>query len=360
MNQVVTEYRGRGIQQSDVFAAADALLAEGLRPTIERVRQKIGRGSPNTVSPMLERWFSTLSARMAGRAPGLSSTADEDGPVPAAVLSAAQLLWDTARREAEAKEQSAQAGAREDLRSREEALAGGLATLTQREAAFAQTRSSLDAALVAAQQAGEALRQQLQDQVQEALRVRADLEGQILRLHAQLGQAQERYEVARQAHDQALATKDQDLRQAEERHAQQHQHMLVEVDRARQATKALQGELVQEQQRRARADVEAAQGLAAALDSVQQVRESSRATEAALRGQLAAQAAEIKLAKGDSAAARQEIAAVNSRLDEEKRTHDVTRALLAQALAASPGRRDERGTDVRRGRRPTGSGGSAA
>jgi hypothetical protein len=38
------------------------LLAEGLRPTIERVRQKIGRGSPNTVSPMLERGFASLGA----------------------------------------------------------------------------------------------------------------------------------------------------------------------------------------------------------------------------------------------------------------------------------------------------------
>ena len=54
MSQVL-ESRSRGIQEADVFAAADALLAEGQRPTIERVRLKIGRGSPNTVSPMLER-----------------------------------------------------------------------------------------------------------------------------------------------------------------------------------------------------------------------------------------------------------------------------------------------------------------
>ena len=40
----VAESRGRGIQESDVFGAADALLAEGKRPTIERVRLKIGRG----------------------------------------------------------------------------------------------------------------------------------------------------------------------------------------------------------------------------------------------------------------------------------------------------------------------------
>ena len=60
----IAEVRSRGIQEADVFAAADALLAEGKRPTIERVRLKIGRGSPNTVSPMLERWFATLGERL--------------------------------------------------------------------------------------------------------------------------------------------------------------------------------------------------------------------------------------------------------------------------------------------------------
>ncbi|WP_368859848.1 DNA-binding protein, partial [Escherichia coli] len=43
-----------GITEVDVWRASDALLLEGARPTIERVRQKIGRGSPNTVSPHLE------------------------------------------------------------------------------------------------------------------------------------------------------------------------------------------------------------------------------------------------------------------------------------------------------------------
>ena len=57
---------GRGIQEAQVWEAADVLLHEGLRPTIERVRQKIGSGSPNTVSPMLERWFATLGKRLEG------------------------------------------------------------------------------------------------------------------------------------------------------------------------------------------------------------------------------------------------------------------------------------------------------
>ena len=56
----------RGIQYEDVASAADALLHQGMRPTIERIRLHIGRGSPNTVSPMLEQWFSGLGKRLGG------------------------------------------------------------------------------------------------------------------------------------------------------------------------------------------------------------------------------------------------------------------------------------------------------
>ena len=54
----------RGINENDVWNACDALLLEGARPTIERVRQKIGSGSPNTVSPFLETWFKHLGGRI--------------------------------------------------------------------------------------------------------------------------------------------------------------------------------------------------------------------------------------------------------------------------------------------------------
>ena len=54
-----TNDRG-GIRETDVWDAADALLLEGARPTIERIRQKAGRGSPNTVGPYLDTWFKGL------------------------------------------------------------------------------------------------------------------------------------------------------------------------------------------------------------------------------------------------------------------------------------------------------------
>jgi len=81
----------RGITETDVFTACDALLLAGERPTIERVRQKIGRGSPNTVSPMLDTWFKGLGRRL--QDPG-AFAAPPGAPDP--VLQAARHLWEIA------------------------------------------------------------------------------------------------------------------------------------------------------------------------------------------------------------------------------------------------------------------------
>ena len=49
---------GRGIQEVQIWHAAGEPLYEGMRPTIERVRQKVGSDSTNTrLRPILERWF---------------------------------------------------------------------------------------------------------------------------------------------------------------------------------------------------------------------------------------------------------------------------------------------------------------
>lgn len=83
--------KSRAVQQQDVWTAADALIAEGLRPTIERVRHKIGRGSPNTVSPMLDAWFASLGARLnEGLAPSNASN------VPDLISRAIADIWQTA------------------------------------------------------------------------------------------------------------------------------------------------------------------------------------------------------------------------------------------------------------------------
>jgi hypothetical protein len=75
-----------GILQSDVSHAADTLLRAGNRPTVEKVRVKIGRGSPNTINPMLDAWWKTLSARL------------DSGPaalhrLPESIAHIAEALW---------------------------------------------------------------------------------------------------------------------------------------------------------------------------------------------------------------------------------------------------------------------------
>jgi len=84
-----------GIQAKDVWAACDALLLAGERPTIERVRRQLGRGSPNTVSPLLDDWYRHLGGRL--KDPGVFGVPPD---VPEPVMQAARHVWEVAQAEA--------------------------------------------------------------------------------------------------------------------------------------------------------------------------------------------------------------------------------------------------------------------
>ncbi|PBJ04791.1 MULTISPECIES: DNA-binding protein [unclassified Pseudomonas] len=55
-----------GVPEHEVFAAADAVLARGERPTVERVRVELGRGSPARVGGLLDQWWARLAERLSG------------------------------------------------------------------------------------------------------------------------------------------------------------------------------------------------------------------------------------------------------------------------------------------------------
>jgi Plasmid replication region DNA-binding N-term len=76
----------RGITASDVRQAADTLLRSGERPTIEKIRLKIGKGSPNTINPLLDAWWKTLSARLDAGPAALHR-------LPESVAHVAEALW---------------------------------------------------------------------------------------------------------------------------------------------------------------------------------------------------------------------------------------------------------------------------
>jgi hypothetical protein len=96
----------RGISAADVDRAADSLLRTGQRPTIEKVRAKIGRGSPNTINPLLDVWWSRLAGRLDAGPAALHR-------LPEPVLLAAESLWlqtlDEARKRATAEQGSRKA-----------------------------------------------------------------------------------------------------------------------------------------------------------------------------------------------------------------------------------------------------------
>lgn len=247
----------RGIQEADVWAAADALLAEGHKPTIEKVRQHMGRGSPNTVAPMLDAWFGTLGARL-----GLNQhTQDLRNAVPTEVLEAAQVLWSNAL-------QQAQDIAVQALQTREEAaqaaqkqLEAQQAKLQQREEAMQQQKLAMDAALKLAQDQREDLSRRLNEMQQQLNERDVLLEKQRLE-QAALRTAQEQL---REQHSKELETAAQERQRLAEQFAGNERRMLADLDRSRQeAEKAKKAQ--QEAEHKAQARYEALQTRCAAVE----------------------------------------------------------------------------------------------
>lgn len=139
-----------------VFAAAHAILKVGKRPTIERVRAALGRGSPNTIGKHLEAWYAALAQQLDGEA----GPPAVDG-VPASVRQLARELWTAALAAAHAQ-------AAEERRAGQQALEASARDLEEQRCALAAraeelTRASdqASAAYAAAQDRLQALREQL-------------------------------------------------------------------------------------------------------------------------------------------------------------------------------------------------------
>ncbi len=224
----------RGVQQHEVDAAADALTAERLRPTVERVRMKIGRGSPNTVAPMLEAWFAGLAPRLGVALPG------EDGQgLPPAVRQAMDGVWSAAL--TAAADQAAQtliqeredvAGDRRDLAQAREALVAQQAALTDREAMLQESLTLARGQLAEASQRAAQLQARLEGTEADAAAARQAL-ADLVQQHA----------GERRAHAEQLHTQAGDLQRAQELAASAERRLLADVDRARQEAKQAQREL---------------------------------------------------------------------------------------------------------------------
>jgi hypothetical protein len=255
----------RGITQIDVWAAADAVVAEGRRPTIDAVRQRLGRGSPNTVVAHLDSWFAHLAERLKDRGDVQS------GALPPIVAGAVANFWDTALKSARAEVESAYEVERSTLvRERAEVDAEKTALARREEANNARVEAALAAARNAAEERAAADRREAL-----ALERLARMDAQLARLTEEL----ERGAVEKRALQAALADEGEraraSLERAEERLAGQERHWLGEVERARGETHKLT---------RARAELEA--GHQKDVRTLNQQLDSLEAENRALRKEL--------------------------------------------------------------------------
>lgn len=230
----------RGVQQSEVWAAADTLLAEGVRPTIERVRQKLGRGSPNTVAPMLETWFATLGPRL-----GLAASDDEGRTqgLPMAVQQAFQSIWSTALATAELQAQEEIAAQRQALDVERQSLQSAREDLDRQLAAAKLHEASLQQALSATQR-------HLEESAARATQLETAVcqgEQELATARRSLAELVQERNEDRRRNDEQLSALAQDQRRQLDLSTETERRHLQEIDRLRQSLKkALQDNAVKE------------------------------------------------------------------------------------------------------------------
>lgn len=230
----------RGVQQDDVWAAADALIAEGLRPTIERVRLQMGRGSPNTVGPLLEAWFATLGPRL-----GVGEAKEEAGGLPAAVQQASIKLWEAALSQARKEIDIAAAAARQALMDERAVFESRVAELAQQEAVFAERQAATERALLVAQEQMADLGQRLR----EAQALLTERDQEIDGLLSRLSAVEQQRETERRRTDEEGQRHAEERGRVEERAAANERRLMQDIDRERQESKLAKAALAAATQR---------------------------------------------------------------------------------------------------------------
>ncbi|WP_349998461.1 DNA-binding protein [Stenotrophomonas lacuserhaii] len=222
----------RGITELDVHRAADALVAKGERPTVERVRAHLGTGSPNTVTRLLETWWQSLGSRLHPESPGVKDA-------PAVVGKLAGQWWALALEHAREAVLAEFSEVREDLALKQEelfvrskALAGEMSAVHARsEAAIASER-------IACTRATEL--QRLVDQLQlQAAELAEQRTAAIQRFEQVEASRQSLYDRLQETEESARSEREnlaEHVRSVENR-------ALSDIDRARQEAKTLQTQL---------------------------------------------------------------------------------------------------------------------
>lgn len=272
----------RGVQVDEVWAAADAVLAQGDRPTIERVRTHLGRGSPNTVAPMLDAWYASLGKRL--DAENGADGASDEGTLPAPVLRAAKALWGRAQQHAQEQAAESMRVDRSMLEQQVERLAAVRNELDQQQKKLNERAQALVATL-------EAKDLQIADMVRQLTALQKCMftrEGEVEQLRAHIAAQTRALQAERDRLDAVSKEHMLERGRLEQRASAHEKRLLEDVDRARQEANRLKQMLADQNKK-------ASQELAGSQEQVQ----SLRVEVGALRSENAGLAREIQSARED-------------------------------------------------------------
>ncbi len=280
--------RSPRIREEDVRQAADALLLEGGRPTVERVRSRLGRGSPNTIALFLDRWWAQLGARLRDL-PG-----QELPSVPEPVSKALMGLWSEAIDQARALLKDSLAAQTVELETQRSALSARSAELERAQQEFTRERAAIEQTVAMAQ-----------EQLAQANERHHSDSARITELQAESGRLQEQHEALRQAAVTMAARLDsvriehqEAMRVMQERSEATERHWIKQVDEVRQALAGerkrtegldrqrlaeiarLTGELQAVIQERVQLREEASEALASARADISRLSETARLQQA--------------------------------------------------------------------------------
>ncbi|VVE34788.1 Chromosome partition protein Smc [Pandoraea horticolens] len=274
---------GRGISEQDVWMAADTLLMAGQRPTIERIRQQLGRGSPNTVSPYLDAWFAGLGGRLQGGANAVAGL-PEGVTMPESVARAALDLWGLALQEGRAALAEEEANRRAALDAHEAELAADREALEQSRAVLHERIASAETAAADARQA----RDEAQAQARRAEALLIDAQADAVTSRQALASAREAAQALQDEHAAHRANWDAERTRLGERADANERRLMLELDGARESIKSLQQERKQSQR-----ELQEAEAGMAAMSEAQHGMRAAKALQdavvARLREQVSAQ-----------------------------------------------------------------------
>ncbi|NMG56446.1 DNA-binding protein [Aromatoleum aromaticum] len=350
-----------GVGERDVWEAADALLLKGFRPTVERVRAEIGRGSPNTVGPHLDSWFKALGSRI--QDPSAFCASSE---APDAVSQAARTFWNAALT-------TARQVCTDELTQDREALAQEAAGIEKERADLAGQRIRLADAAQTQQTLIDTLKTQVEDAraslnaaATERVALMASHERQIAQLHAERATLEDRLGAA----DEKLVAMQNELGAVKSGCDRDIKEALLRFDQARSEARVAQNALAELRQHASAQDAALA-SLTKQLATAEAGRKTAIQANVSLENAVAAEKAEalevkskvqlleteLRQAEGVQATLQAALDAERSRASElalllANSQGEIVQALrsLEQSKKGSPAGLDPRGRTTKRKR----------